>query len=152
MPPVPACQALSRGKWERSTLHRSKFIKPGEKRQRREGGLNFRVACTSPALPLPFQTQTHVVSTWQTYIYNAHCLKTKLFLTSATCLSLGFHLAWFVFQTGMSENSGNRNILGNKSLGKILQRDPGCTEQKGNISKQQLGSGNPCPDPALSPT
>lgn len=53
-----------------------------------------------PALSLPFHMQIHVVSTWQTYIYNAFCLKIKLFLISATCLSLGFHLAGLSFRQG----------------------------------------------------
>lgn len=89
MPPVPACQALSLDKGECSIPHRIKFKKPGGKQQCREGALNLAVACTSQH-PLPFHTQIHVVSTWQNYIYNAQCLKIKLFLISAMCLYLGF--------------------------------------------------------------
>lgn len=136
MPPVLARQALSRGKGEHSTPHRIKFKKPGEKQQRREGGPNLGVACTSQHSPSPFHTQIHVVSTWQTYIYNARCLKIKLFLISAMCLCLGFHLAGLPFRQGCLKTVVTDIYNRLREPWEILQRDPGC-----RVERQLLQAG-----------
>lgn len=127
--PVPACQALSCGKEECSTPRRIKFKKPGEKQQHREGDMNLRMACTSQHSPFPF---TH----W--------CMWSppdKLTFTMLIALKLNssyfshvfmswFPFSWFVFQTGMSENSGKRNIIGYKSLGKYYRGTLGAQRRK----------------------
>lgn len=76
---------------------------------------------TSPSL----FTHTHVVSTWQAYIHNVHCLKSIIifFLICLDVYGLDLHVAGLPFRQ-LRLKTKITEIICYESLRKILQEDP----------------------------
>lgn len=118
---MPACQALSLDKGECSTPHKIKFKKPGGKQQCREGALNLGVACTSQRPPSPFTHRSMWSPPDKTTFTMLSALKLNSFLSQPCVHILVFPLGRCVFQTGMSESSGDRNATLCRSLRKYYR-------------------------------